>query len=321
MRTLRLFDPKREQFSDLLLFEGAAGEDVAEALGRSRVSRTEPAEVVLAANIVNQAVYVVLNGTLRVDLLQDGGEDATHLGRGECVGELSVIDGSLTSTSVRAVDACDLLVLEGADILTMANRSHAVALNLLRILSRRLRGTNALLREEVRTSEIMRLRSMTDTLTGLYNRGWFDDTLRRMGARADQGGAPFALLMVDIDRFKLVNDTWGHLIGDRVLQQVAEALRATLRPTDFASRYGGEEFALLLPTVSTVGSATLIAERVRRAVSRIAPIPGQSRDMPPVTVSIGIAVRQSGEGAEALFSRADGLLFRAKREGRDRAVG
>lgn len=320
MRTLRLFDPKREPFSDLMLFDGAAAEDVVDALGRSRVCRTEPAEVVLAANISNETVYVVLHGRLCVDLPQAGNDDVIHLGRGECVGELSVIDGSLTSTSVRAVDECDLLVLEGADILALANRSHAVARNLLRILSRRLRGTNALLREEVRTSEIMRLRSITDTLTGLYNRRWFDDTMRRIGARSDQGGTPFALLVIDIDQFKLFNDTWGHQIGDRVLQQVAEALRAALRPTDFAARYGGEEFALLLPTVLTLESASLIAERVRRAVRRIAPMTGHSEDLPPITVSIGVVVRQPGEGAEALFRRADQLLFRAKREGRDRVA-
>ncbi|MDP2239586.1 MAG: GGDEF domain-containing protein [Burkholderiales bacterium] len=321
MKTLRLFDPKREPFSDMLLFDGAAPEDIVDVLGRSCVCRTEPDEVVLGANIPNETVYMVLHGELRVDLLQAGDDDVIHLGRGECVGELSVIDGSLTSNKVQAIGECDLLVLEGPAILTLVDRSHAVARNLLRILSRRLRGTNALLSEEVRTSEIMRLRSITDTLTGLYNRGWFDDTLRRMVARADQGGASFALLVADIDRFKLFNDTWGHQSGDYVLQQVAEALRASLRPTDFAARYGGEEFALLLPTVLVLESAALIAERVRSAVRRIVPLPGHNEKIPPITISIGIAVRQPGEGAEALFRRADELLYRAKREGRDRAVG
>lgn len=320
MKTLRLFDPEREPFLDLMLFDGAGVEEVADALGRACVCRAEPAEVVLAASISNKTVYVVLKGTLRVDLAQAGNDNPTHLGRGECVGELSVIDGSLTSTSVRAVDECDLLVLEGDDVLALAYRSHAVARNLLRILTRRLRGTNTLLREEARTSEIMHLRSITDTLTGLYNRGWFDDTVRRMGARADQGGSSFALLVIDIDKFKLFNDTWGHLTGDRVLQQVAEALRGALRPTDFAARYGGEEFALLLPAVSTPQSAAIVGERVRHAVRCIAPMPGSSKDLPPVTISIGVAVRQSGEDAEALFNRADELLFRAKREGRDRVV-
>ncbi len=319
MRTLRLFDPAREPYSDLMLFDGAGAGDVADTLARSRVCRTEPAEVVLEANIPNETVYVLLSGTLRVDLLQMG-DEPTHLGRGECVGELSVIDGSLTSTSIRAVDECDLLVIEGADIMGLAGRSHAVAHNLLRILSRRLRGTNAMLRAEMRTSETLRMHAITDTLTGLYNRNWFDDTLRRMGARADQGGPPFALLVADIDRFKLFNDSWGHQAGDRVLQQVAEVLRAILRPTDFAARYDGEEFALLLPSVSNLASAAIVAERVRRAMRRIAPMPGQDADVPPVTVSIGIVVRQQGEGMEALFRRANELLLRARREGRDRAA-
>jgi len=320
MKTLRLFNPDSEPFSDLLLFDGAAREEISSVLECSRVCRADPGEVVLAADTANATVYVVLQGTLRVDLALAEAGDAAHLGRGECVGELSVIDGSLTSTSVRAVDECDLLALQGSDILTLADRSHAVARNLLRILTRRLRGTNALLREEANQSETLRVRSMTDALTGLNNRGWFDDTLRRMVARANRGDAQFALLIADVDHFKTFNDNWGHLVGDRVLQQVAEALRASLRPTDFAARYGGEEFALLLPGVSAGESAARAAGRVCRAVSETVMLPERGADSPRVTVSIGGAVLQPGEGAEALFQRADQLLYRAKHEGRNRAV-
>ena len=320
MRTLRLFNPDREPFSDLLLFDGAVREEVSGVLGCSRVCRAEPGEVVLAAGVPNAMVYVVLQGTLRVDLALAEEGDVAHLGRGECVGELSVIDGSLTSTSVRAVDECDLLALQGADILTLADRSHAVARNLLRILTRRLRGTNALLRVEANQSETLRLLSLTDALTGLHNRSWLDDTLRRMVARADRGDAPFALLIADVDHFKMFNDNWGHLVGDRVLQQVAEALRAALRPTDFAARYGGEEFALLLPGVSAVESAAKVARRVCRAVRETVMLPERGADSPRVTVSIGGAVRQPGEDTKALFHRADQLLYRAKHEGRDRVV-
>jgi CRP-like cAMP-binding protein len=189
MRNLRLFNPEREPFSDLLLFDGAVRAEVSDVLGRSQVCRTDPGEVVLAAGVPNAVVYVVLQGTLRVDLALAEEGDAAYLGRGECVGELSVIDGSLTSTSVRAANECDLLALQGADILTLADRSHAVARNLLRILTRRLRGTNALLRVEAKQSEILRVRSLTDALTGLHNRGWLDDTLRRMAVRVDRGDA------------------------------------------------------------------------------------------------------------------------------------
>lgn len=320
MKTLRLFNPDREPFSDLLLFDGAVRAEVADVLGCSQVCRADPGEVVLAAGVLNAMVYVVLQGTLRVDLALAEEGDAAYLGRGECVGELSVIDGSLTSTSVRAVDECDLLALQGADILTLADRSHAVARNLLRILTRRLRGTNARLRVEANQSETLRVRSLTDALTGLHNRGWLDDTLRRMVVRVDRGDAPFALLIADVDHFKTFNDTWGHLVGDRVLQQVAETLRVSLRPTDFAARYGGEEFALVLPAVSDLGMALGIAERVCRAVRETVMLPDRGADSPRVTISIGGAVHQPGEAVETLIHRADQLLYRAKQEGRDRAV-
>jgi diguanylate cyclase (GGDEF)-like protein len=320
MRIQRLFDPASEPYFDLLLFDGAVAREVLPALARSPVYEVDPGEVVLDVNQPNTTFYVVLRGTLRVDLPRKEADTNVHLGRGECVGEISVIDGSLTSASVRAVDACELLALQGTDVLNLAGGSHAVARNLLRILSQRVRGTNVLLREEVNVSEALRRRSMTDALTGLYNRGWLDDMLRRLTARAEQGGAPFALLVIDVDHFKTFNDTWGHLVGDRVLQQVAEALRATLRPTDFAARFGGEEFAVLLPAVSGPQNAARVADRICNRVRKPVPHPDGGGSPPHVTVSIGVAAHQRGEDAEALFRRADELLYRAKNEGRDRVV-
>lgn len=320
MEIQRLFDPEHEPYFDLLLFDGAVAQDVAPALARSPVYLAQPGEYVLAANAANTAVYVVLRGTLRVDLGTADDDEAVHLGRGECVGEISVIDGSFTSTSVRAVDQCELLALQGVDALSLADHSHAVARNLLRILSRRIRGTNVLLRAEATESESLRRRSITDALTGLHTRSWIDDMLLRLAARAAQGGEPFALLVMDVDHFKSVNDTYGHLVGDRVLQQVAEALRATLRPTDFAGRYGGEEFSILLPSVAKTEGAARAAERICERVRKSVAIPGNAAPMPHVTVSIGVAVHQRGEGSEALFKRADKLLYRAKHEGRDRTA-
>ncbi len=320
MKIQRLFDPDTEPYFDLLLFDGAVARDVVPALARSPVYQVDPGEVVLDAERANTAVYVVLRGTLRVDLPMSGPDNAVHLGRGECAGELSVIDGSLTSASVRAVDACELLALQGADVLNLADGSHAVARNLLRILSQRVRGTNVLLREEANVSEALRKRSTTDALTGLHTRGWLDEMLRRLTVRAEQGDAPFALLVIDVDNFKAFNDTWGHLVGDRVLQQVAEALRAALRPTDFAARYGGEEFAVLLPALSSAQSAARVADRICSRVRKTVRLPEGGGGPPHVTVSIGAAVHVRGEDATALFHRADGLLYRAKSEGRDRVV-
>ena len=180
-----------------------------------------------------------------------------------------------------------------------------------------MRGTNVLLREEANGSEALRKRSTTDALTGLHTRGWLDDMLRRLAARAEQGDAPFALLVIDVDHFKTVNDTWGHIVGDRVLQQGAEVLRATVRPTDFAARYGGGDFSVVLPAVSGPQNATRGGDRIWKRVRNTVRLPKGGSGPPCVTVSIGVAGHPRGEAAETLFHRADQLLYRAKNEGRD----
>jgi diguanylate cyclase (GGDEF)-like protein len=318
MKKQRYFDPASESFAELLLFENAESEAVCDILGRSPVVRAEPGETVLAANTPNDTIYVVMKGTLRVDVAAGESEVADkHLGRGECAGELSVIDGTSTSASVLAVDQCELLAIDGAQVLLLADRSHAVARNLLRILSRRIRGTNTMLREEVQHSKALRRIAASDALTGLYSRGWLDETVARMAARADHEGSTFAVLLADVDHFKSFNDRWGHLMGDRVLQQVGEALRDALRPTDFAARYGGEEFAVVLPGVSDVESAAEVAERLRCAVRKIVLMSERGAQPPGVTISLGVAVRARGEPPMALFERADQALYRAKHAGRD----
>ncbi len=320
MEPLRLFDPLHEPFSDLLLLEDAPAESVADTLSRSRVLRANPGEEVLAAGVVNDKIYVVLRGTLRVDLAGRGEGGVRHLGRGECIGELSVIDGSRTSASVLAVDQCELLALEGADILALAEASHPVARNLLRILSRRLRGTNELLREEASQSQALRLRSVIDVLTGLYTRAWLEETLERLAQRSDRGDAQFSLIMADVDHFKAVNDTWGHVAGDRVLQKVGAMLRAALRPTDSATRYGGEEFVIVLPGVAEAQVAARVAERIREAARATVLMPELGAGSPRLTISLGVAARRPHEDGKELLRRADEAMYRAKRAGRDRVA-
>jgi len=320
MTPLRLFDARREPLAGLALFDGAALEAIEAVLGRSRVLATEPGERVLAADSANACLYVVLSGTLRVELAPRDAANAAHLGRGECVGELSVIDGARTSAAVRAVDRCELLALEGRDVLVLAEASHAVARNLLRILSRRLRGADELLREQAVQSEALRVRSLTDALTGLYTRAWLDERLHRLAQRSDHGAPQFSLIMADVDHFKEFNDRWGHLAGDRVLQLVGETLRAALRPGDAAARYGGEEFVVVLPAVAELEQARRVAERIRDALGAAALLPGGDPDSPRLTMSLGVALRHPHEDVRALLQRADEAMYRAKRAGRNRVA-
>lgn len=155
-----------------------------------------------------------------------------------------------------------------------------------------------------------------DALTGLANRRAALERLAAECARARRSRQPLSVLMLDLDRFKRVNDTWGHAVGDQVLVEAARILRGELRGADLGVRFGGEEFLALLPGTD-IEAAVHVAERVRQrmAEARIALAGG---DAVAITLSVGAASLQPGETGEALIQRADAALYRAKGLGRDR---
>ncbi|MGM9482433.1 diguanylate cyclase [Roseateles sp. NT4] len=152
----------------------------------------------------------------------------------------------------------------------------------------------------------------TDALTGMPNRRSLDQTLAAQLSMAEREGRPFAVLMLDLDHFKTVNDTHGHAVGDAVLRAFAQRVQAQLRRSDVCSRYGGEEFAVVLAGTSAA-LALDTAERLRLAVAGAPLVPGVA-----VTVSIGVASWRKGDDAAGLLARADAALYAAKRAGRDR---
>ena len=156
-----------------------------------------------------------------------------------------------------------------------------------------------------------------DPLTGLPNRALFLDRLEHARARSTREGVTQAVLFVDVDRFKLVNDSLGHRMGDQVLRTVAARLVGVLRPSDTVARFGGDEFTVLLEQVSSAAEAGLIAERVLRELR--VPIPAGGRDV-VVTASIGIAVAEPGNAPGDLLAAADIAMYQAKGGGKNRYV-
>jgi diguanylate cyclase (GGDEF)-like protein len=160
--------------------------------------------------------------------------------------------------------------------------------------------------------EHLQASALTDGLTGVANRRAFDAAFERELAVAARAGAPVAVLIIDLDHFKQLNDTYGHQAGDDVLRGVGAALRSCVRPGDVAARYGGEEFALVLPG-ATVDQAVAVARRLRTVLREV--------EAPrPVTASLGIACQHgAGLSAAELLATADTALYAAKAGGRDRA--
>jgi two-component system cell cycle response regulator len=166
--------------------------------------------------------------------------------------------------------------------------------------------------------EIYRLTTV-DGLTQIYNKRYFLETLEREISRAHRYHRDLALIMFDIDFFKNVNDSHGHLAGDSVLKQLASVLKGRIRREDIMARYGGEEFAIILPEIS-VHNAVVFAEKVRKLIEKT---PFKFEDTKiPITVSVGVAEIGAGIQSTADFIRiADEKLYQAKQEGRNRVCG
>ncbi|MDN2566147.1 GGDEF domain-containing protein [Aquibium sp. A9E412] len=164
-------------------------------------------------------------------------------------------------------------------------------------------------------SETLEHAALTDGLTGMQNRRYFDDALHEYLAEFRRIDKPVGLMILDLDHFKQVNDTHGHDIGDEVLREVARCLKDLTRYHDVVARLGGEEFAVVAPCMDEAMLHKL-AERIRKAVSGLAITSGNVRLK--VTTSVGLAVWDGKESADEFFRRADKMLYKAKRLGRNR---
>lgn len=200
------------------------------------------------------------------------------------------------------------LLAEANDQLIMISLRTQHAQSEAEIRRRELEQQNRDLREE----------SIRDTLTGVFNRRFFEESLTKELSRATRTGKPIGLLFLDIDHFKNLNDTHGHLFGDLVLAQVAGIIERESRESDVVARYGGEEFVVLL-TETTADGIDSVAERIRASVESLEVT--RDGDSVPVTISIGAASSESPDDTpKALIGRADEMVYESKRAGRNRVT-
>ena len=186
-------------------------------------------------------------------------------------------------------------------------------------LARTLAEQSAIALANLNMRDVLKMQSVRDPLTGLFNRRYMEESLTRELGRARRKGAPLTVLMLDVDHFKKLNDTFGHEAGDVVLRSLGSVLRTHFRVEDIVCRYGGEEFAVILPDASTEAAY----ERAVQLCEAVKGIMVQYRGTPihSVSVSIGVAgLGQHGSTPEALLRAADAALYLAKKQGRDRVL-
>jgi diguanylate cyclase len=197
--------------------------------------------------------------------------------------------------------------------------------------TREMRDTNKVLEERLLLSkneisnlqhslEAIRAESLTDPLTGLGNRKYFDRSIEMAVQAAQATGEPLSLLMFDIDHFKSFNDSYGHLTGDQVLRLVGMSLKQTIKGQDITARYGGEEFAVVLPNTA-LRQALTVADHIRRAVmAKELKKKSTGEILGRVTISVGVSILKQDDDTDSLIERADACLYAAKRNGRNRVI-
>jgi diguanylate cyclase len=187
-------------------------------------------------------------------------------------------------------------------------------------LDARLKETRSEMEGLRETLEAVRVESLTDPLTGVSNRKHFEEMLARCVERAASERSALALVVIDIDFFKRFNDTYGHLTGDQVLKLVGITMREIVKANATLSRFGGEEFAIILPG-ATLEAAHAIAENIRKGVmSRELVKRSTGESLGKVTISAGVAALRQGDNAVSLLERADQCMYLAKRMGRNRTM-
>ena len=309
-------DYKRSLLSGLELFQGVQPDDVQELLQRCERCDLEKGEWLLWPGKHNENVYIVLSGELHVHV---GSPDAPVLARmdvGACAGEMSIIEDRDPSAYVIASQPTHLLVIHKDVLWDLIDASHEFSKNLLVVLSERVRSHNRFIADSIGDWRKFEKHATTDALTGLGNRHALEETFPREVSRCMQNEQPVSLIMIDVDRFKAFNDMFGHVAGDRALSAVARVLGKHFRPRDLLVRYGGDEFAVLLPGIGKAEAMT-IAERVRSAVTGDTGASDDSLITIPIKVSMGVADLEKEESFEGLLRAADAALYRAKNAGRD----
>jgi len=305
-------DFTRSLLESIGLFRGVDPDTIADLLPRCGRIDVAEGDVLLSPDRTNHCVYIVLSGRLSVHLGSLHAPKIADLAAGACAGEMSLIEDKDPSAFVVAVEDSHLMVISHHLLWQLVDRSHAFSKNLLVVLSERVRSDNEFIASSLGVLRQAQQNALTDGLTGLGNRHWMKDMFEREVTRARTSGQSLCLMMIDIDHFKTFNDQYGHIAGDRVLLAVSEALRGYLRPTDLIARFGGDEFAVLLPGIA-LDQAQQTAERLRQHVAGLSPSSLSSA----ITISIGVSANRPDDDVATLVTRADSAMYDAKDLGRN----
>lgn len=273
-------------------------------------------------------LYIVLDGCIGSSItLEDGSQrEIASFRSGEFFGEMSIFESAPRSATCYAKEESRVLKLPATAFFAFVGNKSETAIKImyrmLNITTQRLENTGAFLSDMVTWGEDARRRAVTDEFTGVYNRRFLDDVIVDQFHSAQREGTSLSLVMIDLDRFREINEAYGNETGDRVILEVVRVFRKNLRASDIIARYGGDEFTLLLPGTS-IEEAEEFAWRICREVAALTLLKDAGAGaIEQITTSQGVAgYPECVSDLEELRTAADAALYRAKKGGKNRVEG
>ncbi len=272
-------------------------------------------------------LYIVESGRCAITVQLPNGQelDITEFTRGDFFGEMSIFEDAPRSASCYAREDAVLLSLREDDLHALIERHPALAIKVMfRMMvatAERLTQTNGFLSDMLQWGETARKRAVTDAATGLFNRRFLDEVIEEQFQKArTQNRSSVAVVMIDLDHFNTINEEYGHTVGDEVINAVVPVFREHFRDSDIVSRYGGDEFAILMPNTDAHEAST-ICNAVCREVASLRVLADRGGNVTRVTTSYGIAAfPKHGTSVAEVWERADQALYYAKRHGRNQVT-
>jgi diguanylate cyclase (GGDEF)-like protein len=304
--------PTTELLARVPFFKGLDQDDLQRIAAVTRTETYAAGKEIVRIGDAGHSLYILLEGDVVVVYpARSADVQLARLGAGEFFGEMAILNQKPRSATVKAVGEVKVLRLERDDFTRTVIENPLVALKVMEALSVRIRNTDEQLSELSESA-------LRDSLTGLLNRRSFHDRLAEETDRGRRYGDAFALVLLDIDHFKAINDTFGHQVGDTVLAWIGRLLGEHTRGADVPFRVGGEEFAVICPETG-VDEASAAGRRLVELVSQARPPVSFALS---ITVSAGHAVCPvHGKRGDQVFHAADQALLKAKSDGRNRSYG
>lgn len=327
MRKTEISEKLKSKFlQEIAIFSTLSTADMTTLIPRVKFRGEKKGTVLFNQGDEGREMFVVLSGEIGISIRisDDEEKEIASFRAGNFFGEMSLFEKVPRSAKAYAKKESDLLMLDEEGFFSLIEEYPHIAVLIMHkmanITTGRLQQTNNFVADIVRWGDKARLRAIIDEFTGAYNRRYFDEAIGEMFLQAQNNGKPFSVVMVDLDFFREINETYSHEVGDQVIKAAAAVFQTFLRKTDILVRYGGDEFVFLLPATTSSGAYS-VCERIRKEVGKLDMLKKLKGRVNKITTSQGIATfPDNAEDVKELREKADLALYRAKDEGRNRVV-